>query len=407
MANSMMDSILGMVTPEMKQALASRLGTSAQTAESGLSAATAATLGGLANKAQSDSGFLGQVFGLLGGGTGQNLLSGLSSIASNGPAGGTAELVNRFLPMVFGSQQGQITNSLSNQFGLSAASGLGLFKMAVPLVMAWLWKGHSAGTLTSSSLANMLRTEAANVQGYAPSGVLTGAAAFGGAAAPTAPTGYTATARASPRWLVPVVIAAALLLGWALIRSMTAPRQAVQTAANVTANAVDATRNAATAAWAKLGELIRVTLPDGTVLNVPSLGVEGRLVNFLNSTAPASDRTWFDFDRLLFDTNSATLQPASQEQLRNIAAILRAYPNVKVRIGGYTDNIGDPAANVTLSQQRANSVVSQLVSLGVDPSRMTAQGYGQDSPVADNSTEEGRQKNRRISLQVTEKPNAA
>src|SRR5215472_6053764 len=254
MANSMMDSILGMVTPEMKQALASRLGTSAQTAESGLSAATAATLGGLASKASSDSGFLGQIFGLLGGGTGPNLLSGLSSIASNGPTGGTAELVNRFLPMVFGSQQGQITNSLSQQFGLSASSGLGLFKMAVPLVMAWLWKGHSAGTLTSSSLANLLRAEAPNIQGYVPGGVLTGAAAFAGTAAPTAPTGYTtATARASPRWLIPVVIAAALLLGWALIRSMTAPRQAVQTAATAVGTATNAVGNAATTAWARLG----------------------------------------------------------------------------------------------------------------------------------------------------------
>jgi OmpA-OmpF porin, OOP family len=397
MANSMMDSILGMVTPEMKQALASRLGTSTQTAESALGAATAATLGGLASKASSDSGFLGQVFGLLGGGTGQNLLSGLSSLASNGPAGGTAELVNRFLPMVFGAQQGQITNSLSQQFGLSAASGMGLFKMAVPLVMAWLYKGHSAGTLNASSLATMLRTEAPNVQSYVPSGVLTGAAAFAGTAAPSVATGYTtATARATPRWLIPVVIAAALLLGWVLIRSMTAPKQAVQTAAN-------AVSNAATAAWAKLGELTKLTLPDGTVLNVPSLGVEGRLVSFLNSTAPVSDTSWFDFDRLLFDTNSATLQPASQEQLRNVAAILKAYPNAKIRIGGYTDNTGDPSANLALSEQRANSVMSQLASMGVDPSRMTAKGYGQDNPIADNSTEEGRQKNRRISLLVTDK----
>jgi OmpA-OmpF porin, OOP family len=397
MANSMMDSILGMVTPEMKQALASRLGTSTQTAESALGAATAATLGGLASKASSDSGFLGQVFGLLGGGTGQNLLSGLSSLASNGPAGGTAELVNRFLPMVFGAQQGQITNSLSQQFGLSAASGMGLFKMAVPLVMAWLYKGHSAGTLNASSLATMLRTEAPNVQSYVPGGVLTGAAAFAGTAAPSVATGYTtATARATPRWLIPVVIAAALLLGWVLIRSMTAPKQAVQTAAN-------AVSNAATAAWAKLGELTKLTLPDGTVLNVPSLGVEGRLVSFLNSTAPVSDTSWFDFDRLLFDTNSATLQPASQEQLRNVAAILKAYPNAKIRIGGYTDNTGDPSSNLALSEQRANSVMSQLASMGVDPSRMTAKGYGQDNPIADNSTEEGRQKNRRISLLVTDK----
>jgi K(+)-stimulated pyrophosphate-energized sodium pump len=82
---------------------------------------------------------------------------------------------------------------------------------------------------------------------------------------------------------------------------------------------------------------------------------------------------------------------------------MKAYPKVKIRIGGYTDNSGDPAANQKLSEDRAGSVVTALAGLGVDPSRMDAKGYGQDHPIADNSTEEGRQKNRRVSLRVTEK----
>jgi len=127
-------------------------------------------------------------------------------------------------------------------------------------------------------------------------------------------------------------------------------------------------------------------------------------VKYLNdSSAPVSDATWFDFDRLLFDTGAATLQPASEEQLTNIAAILKAYPQVKIRIGGYTDNTGDPAANLQLSEQRADNVMAELVRLGIDPARMTAKGYGAEDPIADNSTEEGRQKNRRISLRVTDK----
>ena len=112
---------------------------------------------------------------------------------------------------------------------------------------------------------------------------------------------------------------------------------------------------------------------------------------------------WFDFDRLLFDTNSATLQPASNEQLTNIAEILKAYPNVKIKIGGYTDNTGDPSNNQKLSQDRANNVMAALEQMGVASDRLEAQGYGADHPVADNSTEEGRQKNRRISMRVTAK----
>ena len=123
----------------------------------------------------------------------------------------------------------------------------------------------------------------------------------------------------------------------------------------------------------------------------------------IESSKPVDNDTWFDFDRLLFATGSATLEPASHEQLSNIAAIMKAYPKVKIKLGGYTDNTGDPAANLKLSDDRAKNVMAELVKLGVDPSRMEAKGYGEDHPVGDNKTEEGRQLNRRISLRLTEK----
>ena len=113
--------------------------------------------------------------------------------------------------------------------------------------------------------------------------------------------------------------------------------------------------------------------------------------------------SWFNFDRLLFDTGKATLQPSSQEQLANIAAILKAYPNAHVKIGGYTDNTGDAAANVALSDARAKNVMDALVAAGVDPSRLESKGYGDQYPVGDNATEEGRAQNRRIALLVTQK----
>ena len=154
---------------------------------------------------------------------------------------------------------------------------------------------------------------------------------------------------------------------------------------------------------AALGAFTGLKLPDGVELNIPKLGVENKLIDWIESSNPVDTTTWFDFDRLLFATGSATLEPASQEQLNNVAAILKAYPKVKIKLGGYTDNTGDPAANLKLSDDRAKSVEAELVKLGIDPARMQAEGYGQDHPVADNKTEEGRQLNRRISLRVTEK----
>ena len=74
-----------------------------------------------------------------------------------------------------------------------------------------------------------------------------------------------------------------------------------------------------------------------------------------------------------------------------------------LKIGGYTDNIGAPADNLRLSQERAVNVRAQLISMGVEPYRLEAEGYGEAHPVADNATEAGRAMNRRISLLVTQK----
>jgi len=160
----------------------------------------------------------------------------------------------------------------------------------------------------------------------------------------------------------------------------------------------------ATPALGLLGELIRRTLPDGTELDVPSLGIENRLINFIeDQSRPVNKTTWFDFDRLTFDTGKATLRDSSTEQLQNITAILKAYPKVKVKIGGYIDNTRNKAANLRLAQDRATNVMHELVQRGVDSSRLAAEGYGEELAVGDNSTFEGWQENRRIALRVTAK----
>ncbi len=403
MASSMMDSLLAMVTPEMQQSLAARLGESTQAVQGGLGATTAATLGGLAARA-GDSGFLGQILNLANTANSQNVLGSLSSLASGGTSGGIGDLANKFLPMVFGPNQGAVTSALSQQSGLGGAAVSGLFKLAVPLVLGFLGRAHANGTLDAGSLGSMLKAEAPNLQSYLPAGVLGSLGAAAGGAASAVQAGAGAAASSASRWIVPLAILAALVLVWLLMRSMHSPKEVAQSAANATGQAATAVGNAANSAWAALGEMVAVKLPDGTTLNAPTRGVESRLVTYLNDgTAVVSDEMWFDFDRLLFDTGKATLQPQSQEQIGNIAAILKAFPKAKVRIGGYTDNTGDAAANLALSQARADNVTAELVKLGVDHSRMDAKGYGEEHPVADNATEAGRQKNRRISLHVTEK----
>jgi len=396
MADSIMDSVLATLTPEMQQSLAARLAESPQSVYRGLGTAAAATLDGLASKAE-DPVFVTDTLNLV-----------------RGADGTSADPVNRLLAMVFGSQQSQVVRAIAQEHGLSASSAMELLRMAVPPLLARLAEAQSAGTVDRQAFAGMLRAEAPKLRGYLPSGLLGGAT---GVARSTARETERESASdgaepvVPPRWLVPAAIAGALLLAGLAILALTITKEPAAPVATMTAEATNtgetaastAAIEAATAAWTALGDMMNVKLPDGSELSVPSLGVEARLVKFLNDGPAAVDNTaWFDFDRLLFATGKATLQSASQEQLINIAAILNAYPQVRIRIGGYTDNTGDPGTNLRLSEERANNVMDELVKLGIDPARMSARGYGEHDPIADNSTEDGRQKNRRISLRVTD-----
>jgi outer membrane protein OmpA-like peptidoglycan-associated protein len=101
---------------------------------------------------------------------------------------------------------------------------------------------------------------------------------------------------------------------------------------------------------------------------------------------------------ILFDTGKSTIKPESISIIEQITQMLKNNPSLKIQIAGHTDNVGNPQSNKTLSNDRAKAVSAAVTSRGIDSSRLTAVGYGQDKPVADNKTEEGRAKNRRVEL---------
>ena len=93
----------------------------------------------------------------------------------------------------------------------------------------------------------------------------------------------------------------------------------------------------------------------------------------------------------------------SDEQLENISLILKAYPTVKIKIGGYTDNTGASVSNISLTSERAKAVLESLIKKGIESNRLSSEGYGDQYPVADNNTEEGRNKNRRVAIKLKSK----
>jgi len=99
-----------------------------------------------------------------------------------------------------------------------------------------------------------------------------------------------------------------------------------------------------------------------------------------------------------FATGKADILPESQPLIVQIVTLLRKRPALKIGVEGHTDNTGTPAANRQLSLARAQSVVAALTAAGIGANRLTPAGFGQDKPIADNRTEEGRAKNRRVEL---------
>jgi OmpA-OmpF porin, OOP family len=99
-----------------------------------------------------------------------------------------------------------------------------------------------------------------------------------------------------------------------------------------------------------------------------------------------------------FDTGKADILPDSESTLNEIVKLMQQDTALKLRIEGHTDNQGNASANQALSEKRAQSVVAWLTAHGVPATRLTAKGFGQTQPVADNSTEDGRAKNRRVEL---------
>jgi outer membrane protein OmpA-like peptidoglycan-associated protein len=388
---AIVDSIMNLLTPQVTSAFADKLGVSTGEVQTGVGASVAAILSGIVDRS-SDHSFVAEVFYLVKSVPTAGVLNTLSDLASGLDIPSAVEnQVSKLTSLVFGDRL-RVEEAIALRSGLTAGSGHEVMGLAGTLTAGYLGRLIRDSGLSVGSFTEALRSEASHIRSMMPAGLSIGSPAVASA-------GSAAAAAANKRGnSLPWVLIGAALLGlliFLLVRGC-GWQKPLETPSEESAPSPAATTS--------LGAFGSRTLPGGTVLNIPANGMENKLLDFINDASrPVDKTTWFDFDRLTFDTGKATLQPSSAEQLQNIAAILKAYPNVKVKVGGYTDNTGDAKANLTLSQQRADNVMHEFVQRGIDRTRLEAEGYGEDHPVADNTTPEGRQKNRRISLRVTAK----
>jgi outer membrane protein OmpA-like peptidoglycan-associated protein len=133
------------------------------------------------------------------------------------------------------------------------------------------------------------------------------------------------------------------------------------------------------------------------VLTVVEVGAMTQEVS-ANDMLDALNKDGFMALYINFDTGKATIKPESLQIIEQVGELLQNNPDLKLNVEGHTDNVGTAPGNKILSEQRAKAVVSAVVSKGIEISRLTAVGWGQEKPIADNRTEEGRAKNRRVEI---------
>jgi outer membrane protein OmpA-like peptidoglycan-associated protein len=123
-------------------------------------------------------------------------------------------------------------------------------------------------------------------------------------------------------------------------------------------------------------------------------------LNQVLETKEEAGRLIVNMSDVLFDFGQYTLKPGAKEKLAKISGILISHPGLTLEVDGHTDSVGSDAVNLKLSEQRADTVRSYLISQGVQPDTITAHGFGKDKPVATNDTAAGRQLNRRVEIVV-------
>lgn len=415
MAANLLDQLREYMTPENVSSISKYLGVDTSSVQNAFTVALPAVLGGIAGKTSEPKG-AGEIFDMVKGLDG-NYLSELGNTLGGGKQ--TDDVISsgtKFIDSIFGAKTEAVNQYVSMESGISAGSLVKFLPLIGAIIMGFLGKQSKSGSFSNpATLASMFTGLLPSLKGLIPAGSLSSLGLgnlFGDMKHSVSHTTDRIEEEAKGslgKILLPLLGIAAMLALIYLFGKGCRDEKTVTTVKKDTVQKVVTKDTASVNAnmpkeWIALGKFTLFRLISGESINIPELGVERKLVGFIaDSTKKVDKETWFSFDRILFETDKATLRQESMDQIKSIAAIMNAYPNVELKIGGYTDNTGDPKHNQKLSTERANAVMNAIVGMGIPSARLKAEGYGSQFPVADNSTEEGRAKNRRIDVRVSKK----
>lgn len=433
MSFNLIDAAKNLLPNDLVSKTASSLGESESGIQKALNGAIPAVVSGLIG--QSSSSGASGILDLIKNAAGSGLLNNITGMLGGGGSGATGigATVMGWLRSLFGSKLESITSLLSGFAGIKPSSANTVLGMAALPVLGSVGKYARENNLDASGLGSFLQSQKSFLSNAIPPGLnLTGALGFAnlGDIGNKVSRGISNTSeyaeetvkKTSSSWIWILLLLIAAILIW-LFASKGCNKESADTTVPVDTTQTTVTTPPADLNTGKhtgrvdtttgdyiydVGEMITIELPNsGGQLNVGRFSTEARLVEFLkdqNAKLDSVSGNWFDFTNVRFATNTANLTAESSTQLKNLAMIIKAFPMAKFKIGGYTDNTGTASVNKSLSQKRATAVANEIIKQGATKMQITgAEGYGDQYPVGDNSTPEGKAMNRRVSVNVKAK----
>lgn len=430
MSLNIIDLIKGQLGPALVTQAASHLGESESGIAKAISGLLPAVIGGLANNSSNTN-----VLDSVSNPSSQGMLGNLLGLATNN----NTSVVSGLLTSIFGDKVGGLVNSIATYAGISNNSSASLLNLVTGATVGSIGKYASDNNLDKSGISSLLSNQKGIISTLLPAGLslasLNLGSWFGGehtervhVTTPETPKPRVEVTRGTNqgetfndrtpnnndggssiwKWLLPLLLA--VVAGYFLWNQC---KKTETTTTTLPADTLNVDHDTITTTTGDTVPVTTVTKVDDNIdLNGKALkgykdGMEDRMITFLKSDGyknAANDEalktTWYDFDHVNFKMGSSTeLEANSQGQLDNLLAILKAYPDAKVKIGGYTDKVGNEANNVKLSKERAEFIKNWLNSKGVGAQVLGADGYGSEfATVATSASDAERAVDRKMSV---------
>ena len=373
--------------------LATRFGESEQRVSRGMESSVASVLGAMARRSD-DFDAMQRMLDLVPQDSGDISWSKLAGGLAN-PRSPWTVSGRTIVSAVFGSAADTVAHLVGREAEVSPETAAAMLGTAAPMALSFLRRRVQDGGLSLNGLSAILHKESGTIRSALPAGLCDllwrsqpGTTAAVSSAYP--PERHETSGTAWIGALGVALVALGSLWIWSHIhRGGVEMGRAATGAANRIAGEAGS-----------LGSAAKTGLPGG--LERKASDTESQLVETLRANDATGHPSWVNFDRLKFDSGSATLSADSGGQLDQIAATLKGNPHLHLTIAGHTDNVGSNAQNLRLSWLRADQVKSALVARAISSDRIATEGLGDQYALGDNSTEEGRAMNRRVSMRVTQ-----